>query len=536
MGDFLDEHIEEIIKNEPTIDEIIRKEMEKELEKDYNKLMTLRINSITILDHPILGRIKLDLCQEEGEPQGVYTTVIIGANGIGKSRLLGALAEIFCCLESLYEKKEPNVPRYYFDIVYTIQGETIEFANFRDINVIERGRRLFTHFWYKKGNREVGVEEMLLPKKVIASATTIMDKYVAKSTNMYRYKGLRNENSPSTTGTRTMVRKTVEGLLYSLDVKEGFRDELKNLLEYLKLQPRLELAYSMRYVDVFVKPDMNGQELQRIFENQSDVFKRATKLWGTHNYEKIKEEDWQKLEVAADFFRRVAQRGFDDGRRQLKYDLLEEGYKVTEDREALKVLSSLDLLTYPSLKVYKSFNGGYEFEQSSSGESSLLCQMVSIMSDIEPGSLILIDEPENSAHPNWQMSYMGWIKSIFEKYFNCHFVISTHSHFILTDLEPSTSDIVALEKKGDVIKDVSDGVNTFNWSVDDILYRVFGVCNTRNHAFETDIMKLYKMMSERSEDMLGIRRLIEKLSTFELPENDPLTEILNQARKYVEAE
>ena len=353
MGDLLDNHIEEILKNESTPKEVLQ----KEIEEDYNRLMTLRINSITILDHPILGRIKLDLCQEEGEPQGVYTTVIIGANGIGKSRLLGALAEIFCCLESLYEEKEPNVPRYYFDIVYTIQGETIEFANFRDINVIERGRRLFTHFWYKKGNREVGVKEMLLPKKVIASATTIMDKYVAKSTKMYRYKGLRNENSPSTTGTRTMVRKTVDGLLYSLDVKEGFRDELKNLLEYLKLQPRLELAYSMRYVDVFVKPDMNGQELQRIFENQSDVFKRATKLWGTHNYEKIKEEDWQKLEVAADFFRRVAQRGFDDGRRQLKYDLLEEGYKVTEDREALKILSSLDLLTYPSLTVYTSVNG-----------------------------------------------------------------------------------------------------------------------------------------------------------------------------------
>lgn len=531
MGNILDNHIEEIILNQPDPVEVIQKEMEE----DYKRLMTLRINSITILDHPVLGSIKLELCQEVGEPQGVYTTVIIGANGIGKSRLLGALAEIFCCLESLYEEKEPNALRYYFDVVYTIQGEIIEFANFRDINVIERGRRLFTHFWYKRGNREVGVKEMLLPKKVIASATTIMDKYVAKSTKMYSYKGLRNENSPSTTGTRTMVRKTVDGLLDSLDLKEGFRDELKDLLEHLGLKPRLELAYSMRYVDVFVKPDMNGQELQRIFENQGDVFKRATKLWGTHNYERIKEEDWQKLEIAANFFKRMASRGFDDGRRQLKYDLLEDGCKVTEDRDALKILSSLDLLTYPSLKVYKNVDGGYEFDQSSSGESSLLCQMVSIMSDIEPGSLILIDEPENSAHPNWQMSYMGWIKKIFQQYYNCHFVISTHSHFILTDLESSTSDIVALEKKNGVIKDVSEGVNTFNWSVDDILYRVFGVCNTRNHAFETDIMTLYKMMSEASDDLLKIQRLIDKLSLFELPGNDPLLEILNQARKYVKA-
>ena len=45
MGDFLDEHIEEIIKNEPIIDEIIRKEMEKELEKDkhYFRIIAVRV-------------------------------------------------------------------------------------------------------------------------------------------------------------------------------------------------------------------------------------------------------------------------------------------------------------------------------------------------------------------------------------------------------------------------------------------------------------------------------------------------------------
>lgn len=113
-------------------------------------------------------------------------------------------------------------------------------------------------------------------------------------------------------------------------------------------------------------------------------------------------------------------------------------------------------------------------------------------------------------------------------------MISTHSHFILTDLNPGTSDIVALEKKGNEIKDVSEGVNTFNWSVDDILYRVFGVCNTRNHAFESDIMTLYKMMSDGSKDYTIIRKLSDKLSSFELPGDDPLNVILNQAKKYVE--
>lgn len=502
-----------------------------EIADRYNAMFRLR--SLTILEHRILGNIHLGFCKDNGIPQGVYTSVIIGANGIGKSYLLRVITEIFSCLENLYQGKVPAAPQYFFDIKYFSYKGEMEFANFGEFDSVVRSRRLYTQFVFKCDGREVGASCMVLPKRVIASATTINDKFVAKSTEMYRYKGLRNENSPSTTGTRTMVRKTVNGLLDSLDEKFGFKRELADLLSHLGLQPHLVLSYNMRYVDVFVKRDMSGIELQRIFENQDDVFKRATKLWGTRKFEKIKEEDREKLNIAAAFFRRVAERGFDDGKRQLTYDLLEETDRVSEDREALKILSSLDLLSYPSLTVYKD-KDKYGFVQSSSGESALLCQLVSIMSDIEPNSLVLIDEPENSAHPNWQMNYMGWIKSIFEKYYNCHFLISTHSHFILTDLEPATSDIVALEKKEGVISDVSEGVNTFSWSVDDILYRVFHVRNTRNYVFEGKVVELYKMVSNR-EERWKVSKLVEELSHYSLNDDDPLLKLLKTARDYVES-
>lgn len=502
-----------------------------EIADRHNALFRLR--SLIILEHRILGNIHLDFCKDNGVPQGVYTSVIIGANGIGKSYLLGAIAEIFSCLENLYQGTEPTVPRYYFNIVYYLAGETMEFANFREISPIEHGRRLYTQFVFKRAGKDVIANNMVLPNRVIVSATTITDKFVARSTDMYRYKGLRNENSPSMTGTRTMVRKTVNGLLNSLDVKYGFKNELHDLLQHLGLQPRLELSYKMGYVDVFVKRDMNVSELQRIFENQGNVFKRATKLWGTQNYEKIKEGNSEKLETAAAFLSRIAERGFDDGKSMLRYDLLEEHERVSEDRKALNILSQLDLLSYPSLTIYKNTDS-YKFDQSSSGESSLLCQMVSIMSDIESNSLVLIDEPETSAHPNWQMSYIGWIKKIFEKYNNCHFVVSTHSHFILTDLEPTSSDIVALEKKDGVIRNVSEGVNTFSWSVDDILYRVFHVRNTRNYVFEGKVVELYKMVSNR-DDKMKVVRLVDELSQYRLNGDDPLLNLLKTARNYVES-
>ena len=57
-----------------------------EIAERYEALF--RLNSLTVLGHSILGDIHLDFWQYDGVPQGVYTSVIIGANGIGKSYLL----------------------------------------------------------------------------------------------------------------------------------------------------------------------------------------------------------------------------------------------------------------------------------------------------------------------------------------------------------------------------------------------------------------------------------------------------------------
>ena len=493
-----------------------------------------RLHSLTLVNHPVLGSIHLVFCNEYYLEQSIYASVVIGANGIGKSYFLRALAEIFCCLEALKQEKEITALRYYFKLSYSSHWQSYEFANFRDINPARQSQRRFTNFVFICDGKETNARQMSLPRRVIASSTTINDKYVAKSTNMYRYKGLRNENSPSTTGTRTMVRKTVESLLSSLDEKYGFRIELRRLLEDLQLQPRLELSYNMRYKDVFVKERMTSNELINIFEHQRGLFKRKTDIWGTGNFKTIKEKDPWKLDEAASLLSRLALRGFGNGRQLLKYELLEADPKVAEDREGLKVLTSLDLLSYPTLKVYKS-GDEYTFDQSSSGESSLLCQMVGIMSDIEPNSLVLIDEPENSAHPNWQINYIGWLRKIFMQYPSCHFVISTHSHFMLTDLEPNSSDIVALEKKGGIVRDVSEGVNTFNWSVDDILYRVFHVRNTRNYVLESKMLELYRMVSGRSNEKQKLNELIGELSQYQLNNEDPLLKLLKTAKSYVES-
>lgn len=65
-------------------------------------------------------------------------------------------------------------------------------------------------------------------------------------------------------------------------------------------------------------------------------------------------------------------------------------------------------------------------EELSSGEQHFVVQVITLLMKAEPGSLILVDEPEMSYHPAWQMDYLKNLKRIAEvgQY---QFILATHS-------------------------------------------------------------------------------------------------------------
>ena len=506
---------------------------------------SFRLCSLRLFDHPILHNINLNFCDENDSSNNVYTTVIIGENGIGKSCLLGALAEILCYLEKLKLRIITIPPRYYFDLVYKLNNRRIKFTNFMG-DCPKEGRKIFTHSYLQSNGIKASIDVIELTQRVIASASTITDKFVAKSTEIYRYKGLRNENSPSTTGTKTMVRKTVLSLLESLDVKSGFRQELKDLLKYLKLSPRLELSYRLTNAKYLINKNIEANNIKDLLEkrkkrndgDRDDYHVRDYRLsvWGEREQERIVNEDeLRQCQLVADFCRKLSMRQGQDN--YLRYNLLEEGNKVCEDKEALKALDSMRLLSYPSLKVFKK-NDGYEFDNSSSGESSLFCQLVNIMSVIEPGSMILVDEPECSTHPNWQTKYINWLEHIFQKYNTCHFIISTHSHLLLSDLKDDSSSIIALarDKETGKIINMSEGLNTYGWSTDDILYEVFGIRNKHNKALERDLERAFVLLEKNgpvSQDELQM--IVARFNKVYCGVRDPLGALIQEINEYVKS-
>ena len=161
-----------------------------------------RLLSLTILNHQVLGNIHLDFCQNEKRgvySENIYTSVIIGENGIGKSHLMRVIADIFSNLDALMKKEDKRGLDYKFSAKYRIGTADYEFANFSEIEYVGNRRQARSNLVCKMDGESVSVGRMVQPARIIASTMTVTDKFTTVSNGSYIYKGIRNEKSPSTT-------------------------------------------------------------------------------------------------------------------------------------------------------------------------------------------------------------------------------------------------------------------------------------------------------------------------------------------------
>ena len=85
-------------------------------------------------------------------------------------------------------------------------------------------------------------------------------------------------------------------------------------------------------------------------------------------------------------------------------------------------------------------------EDMSSGEFAMLSTVLSISAAAnDPHTLVLLDEPELSLHPNWQMTLIDNLDRALKNQV-CHLLIATHSHMLVSDLPLKRSIVTQVEK------------------------------------------------------------------------------------------
>lgn len=415
--------------------------------------------------------------------QNIFT-VIVGKNGTGKSRLLNDI----------------------IDKSISIGGhKSIDIGPSRINNVKKNIELEFSH----------------IPNKIIAVSTSPYDKFPLNrffynrhnNNELYSYLGIRDlRTSDFSLG---FMSKIIVQLLYIRSLGNSQFNKITEVLDYLGYSDEFHIAFEFK---------INRNQIEEVINRdnpENDFLEIISKnhLYRS-NFRFFVTEDNKLDTVKFERFKYILQKL--NNRRSLVYNIIVDSKRIfseinIEDVSFL-IEAGLARLRDVGLRKIKTKNI-YKISEASSGEQCIFTTLVGISCNIKDNSLILIDEPEISLHPEWQEKYIQLLIETFQNYKNCHFIIATHSPQLISKLSKDNCFILQMDSK-----ELKNAKYYINNSIDFQLANIFNTPGFKNEylsriAFSI-ISKYGKNKKFDSEDVNNyniIRSQIKFLS-----EHDPV--------------
>jgi predicted ATPase len=513
------------------------------------KLISLEVNN-----HKILGVNTFNFIQEEDNNDSIYATILIGPNGTGKSEILKLIINIFRNLSLLkngqkeknlgcqFKLKFKNTHEYTFSNYKIIDSSISTPLNYKREYTLRRYGELIDIF---KSYDEV--DDYKIPN-ITASSFMLSDKFFIPITDNdknyfkdYNYLGLKSNRQSGST--QRLLRRTVDHIVDN-ENPEVFQNSITKIGNFLEFDTDgIEVTYKTKYTNRFWNGDLTPNILEDFFHEitvQYEEMQGKQAPFKLTNYRTLKSKGIENIESLCNYMNQMSTstRLIYSGSKRSQFKTLtfnvaksSEHQRLSEEKKTIEYAIDLGFLEAPQINFISSSK--IPIDQASSGEINLFATMIGLISTIKYGSLIIIDEPEVSLHPNWQMKYLHFLTELLNEYNDSHIVIATHSHFLISDLQGDTGKIIGLKKTNRMIETVDIDRNTFGWSAEEVLYKIFDVRTTRNHYLEMDIRKMLGLIAEKSDNVEEIKNILFRVSKVQLNEYDPLGLIINQAKEYI---
>lgn len=437
-------------------------------------------------------------------------SVIIGCNGVGKSTLLKEMVDFFVDLHAYinnFKQKISSANKARLKgVKYHIDGVCCE--------VIRIGRTFLT----KIDNKFLASKKLRVPT-IVACNFGAFDKFPVQKVNgssqtrydvpYYKYVGAHvNGNMISSSA---IAFRLLFALKENMDDRQ--RQNLSSILDFIGYDHTITLNYS-----IVLKSKKNGSVYDHVLQHVLKD-KEYSKLTSEQRSNKVKElYDFYKNKE----FAKQPTCNYD-------IDIDQNSLAANEDLNYIYKLKQYDLVQATSVVFYK--NGKQiASEEMSSGEFAMLSMVLSISTAASDShTLILIDEPELSLHPNWQMTIIDNLDRALKNQV-CHLLIATHSHMLVSDLPMNRSSVSQWEKDKDdnlIANRIEE--NTYGWSAEEVLLKVFKTATDRNRYFGERIAKLLEQMGNDTITKEAVADELNELQEISqhLSEVDPMKMVLN---------
>ena len=299
---------------------------------------------------------------------------------------------------------------------------------------------------------------------VIAISTSPFDKFPSplrsrrKDRGSYRYVGMRGEGMYSPSSAISLISSASRGLLTKI-LREDNNVNFLEVFKALSFLPKVDFVFKPAFFKIdqseIERRSKSAPYFSVITPDGEDGFLVDSRYENT--FRELSTEEKSEVAYAISNVSR-----FFNARKAFVLEVdFHKNLALLDSQEArpyiinsIIILMNIGLVRLTDVLLYKIDYGELSLKRASSGEQCLVVLMLGIAGHIRDGSLVLIDEPEISLHPRWQEKFMPLLMSSFSKYKNCQFVVATHSPQIVARVGTDQSFILSLP--GNALHDAKD--------------------------------------------------------------------------------
>ncbi|WP_438383158.1 AAA family ATPase [Asaia sp. BMEF1] len=216
----------------------------------------------------------------------------------------------------------------------------------------------------------------------------------------------------------------------------------------------------------------------------------------------------EDLELAISFLQR-----HEPGER-IWIDANDSVYDFSRSREFVSVLKlesrlrALGVIRGIRVFLVRGDGKSIEMQHASSGQLALISSLLFVITNARRNALIILDEPENSLHPNWQREYVDKLLAALS-YRNATVIMATHAPLVVSGAITSSPNIVSVfgmskgeAKRLPIEADISPA------SIEEILWQAFEVVTPANHFVSEIIVDAISAFEQGKKDKAEILSMI----------------------------
>lgn len=380
----------------------------------------MKIRKITIKNYKIFDNLELDFTDSNGNT--LDTVVLAGINGSGKTSILQLLQKIFSKESNAFIINE-DIPLDDFkkDNDALICDElTIEFEC--SLDVIKGFTGLISEFKQEATKRKINIHNNL--SKTLKNITTLLSNSRNKSgikTFEFNYKVIERKG-------KILISKN-DFVAFSILPEDDF-EKYFSVLYFVASSFEIQKSY----------------EENRFFEVVSENKKKS---YNRDGIVRLVDIFSHKKEIEEYLVKSIIDAVLENRDIPVKNAI---DIRIKEVRAILKGIKlNTKLVDLTSEKIiFESINGKkISIDELSSGEKQLYYRAAFLSKLNIRNSLILVDEPENSLHPNWQRDIIKLYQNVGE---NNQVILATHSPYIISSIHPKNIFILYFDEQTNTVK------------------------------------------------------------------------------------